>query len=97
VRVLRIALLLPAVTLPFLTACSLAVATVAVGGAALSVATTAVGVASDVAVGTAKGAAKVAGAVIDAADRSNKEKEDGPEAGIATASDRRSPDGTAAK
>jgi len=56
--------------------CAVATATVAVGGAAVSVATTTVGVATDIAVGTAKGAASVTTAVIDAA--SGAEADDTP-------------------
>jgi hypothetical protein len=81
----RLTLLLLLLAPVLLTACSLAVATVAVGSAAVSVATSAVGVASDVAVGTVKGAAKVTGAVIDAASGSGKDKKD--EAGSGTQSE----------
>jgi hypothetical protein len=63
----RRVLLLFLAALPLFSGCAVATATVAVGSAAVSVASTAVGLAADVAVGTVKGAAKVTGAVIDAA------------------------------
>jgi hypothetical protein len=63
----RRVLLLSFAVLPLISGCAVATATVAVGSAAVSVASTAVGLAADVAVGTVKGAAKVTGAVIDAA------------------------------
>ncbi|HEX6828716.1 MAG TPA: hypothetical protein VF104_07030 [Burkholderiales bacterium] len=67
-------LILPA--LPFFSGCAVATVTVAVGSAAVSVATTTIGVATDIAVGTIKGAATVTGAVIDAA--SGPDEDDAP-------------------
>ncbi len=53
--------------LALLNGCAVVTATAAVASTAVSVGVTAASVATDVAVGTVKGAAKVTGAVVDAA------------------------------
>ncbi|MEW9899970.1 hypothetical protein ABWL39_15210 [Chitinivorax sp. PXF-14] len=63
-RILFLCLCLP---LAWLNGCAVVTATAAVASTAVSVGVTAASVATDVAVGTVKGAAKVTGAAIDAA------------------------------
>jgi hypothetical protein len=88
----RRVLLLTLAVMPLFSGCAVATATVAVGSAAVSVASTAVGVATDVLVGTVKGAAKVTGAVIDAASGAGSDGASEPKAdGASSSQDRPGP------